>query len=109
MSTSDKHVGLGPDCPWDCEFHGADWMLETGKHVPPVDRDEWKYGPLTDPREQVATGERADQIEARMRMEVEPWNVRDRRVGFPFGLLLLLILLGCAAVGAIWYVWVRLP
>jgi len=75
------------------------------------DWDEWKYGPRTNPQEQVATGERAAEIEGVLRRNIEhpdEWAYRDRKIGFPFGLVFLLVVLLSVLGLAGWYLWLRL-
>lgn len=102
MPGYEGHLGLGGDCPEACELHR--------------DRGAWKYGPVDPvtsggpqiPSERVAEGFRASEIEARLRMEIEPWGVRDRSIGFPCGLIVLAFLLVASSAAALVYVYSRI-
>lgn len=57
---------------------------------------------------QLPENERASEIEARLRMEIEPWGVRDRRIGFPCGLVLMAAVLIGLSAWALAYVALRI-
>lgn len=60
--------------------------LLAGSRVPDRVPEEWVVEVPRLPEQK-----RADEIEARLRLEIEPWNNRDRRIAFPFTLAILIL------------------
>jgi hypothetical protein len=57
-------------------------------------------------RASLPTEERASEIEAKLRLNIEPGEfVGDRRIGIPWVLILFVIAIFAAVAGCLWYAW----